>query len=287
MPELPEVEIVKQSLITSVLSKKITNVIIKNRNLRFKIEKNLKKKIINKKIHNIFRKSKYLILRLESSEFLLIHFGMSGTLHKVKNNNKLKTNLSFYHSKNLPKKHNHIYFVFKNFQIIYNDPRRFGFIKYFKSYQKLNFFLRNYGPDPFENSFNEEYLKQYLINKKKNIKNLLLDQKFISGIGNIYANEILFYCKINPLKKGKNISDNEIYKIFKLSKLVLRKAIRKGGSTIRDFKNSKGKKGSYQEVFAVYDRDKKNCKTINCKSKIIKINVSNRSTYICNYCQKK
>ena len=287
MPELPEVEIVKQSLIKSVQFKKINNLIINNRNLRFKIEKNLKKKIANKRIKNILRKSKYLIINFEKDEYLLIHFGMSGTLHQVKNKNKFKTNLSFYHSKNLPNDHNHVYFLFDNFKIIYNDPRRFGFIKYFNSNDKLNFFLRNYGPDPFENGFNFKYLKKYLINKTKNIKNLLLDQKFISGIGNIYASEILFYSKINPLKKGKNISDNEIYKIFKLSKLVLRKAIRKGGSTIRDFKNSKGKKGSYQEVFAVYDRDQKNCKTINCKSKIIKINVSNRSTYICNYCQKK
>tara|TARA_B100000287_G_scaffold429547_1_gene483087 strand:- start:1222 stop:2085 length:864 start_codon:yes stop_codon:yes gene_type:complete len=287
MPELPEVEIVKQSLIKGVQFKKITDVIIKNRNLRFKIEKNLKNKILNKNINSIYRKSKYLILKFDKNEFLIIHFGMSGTLHKIKDNFKLKTNLSFYHSKNLPKKHNHIYFIFKNFKIIYNDPRRFGFIKYFNSHQKLNNFFKNYGPDPFEKSFNIKYLKKKLKDKKKNIKNLLLDQKFISGIGNIYANEILFYSKINPFKKGENISNYEINKILKISKSVLNKAIKKGGSSIRDFKNSKGKKGSYQEEFAVYGREKKNCKSRNCNFKIIKINISNRSTYICNNCQKK
>ena len=287
MPELPEVEIIKQSLIKSVQFKKITNVIIKNRNLRFKIERNLKKKIINKKINNVSRKSKYLILKLDKNEYFVIHFGMSGTLHKVKNNNRFETNLSFYHLNNLPKKHNHIYFLFKGFKIIYNDPRRFGIIKYFKTYEQFKYFFRNYGPDPFQKKFNKEYIKKNLRNKKKNIKNLLLDQKFISGIGNIYANEILFYSKINPFKKGKDISNLEISKFIRITKFVLNKAIKKGGSSIRDFKNTKGKKGSYQDDFAVYDRENKKCKSKTCNSKIIKINISNRSTFICNYCQKK
>ena len=170
MPELPEVEIVKQSLIKSVQFKKITDVIIKNRNLRFKIERNLKKKIINKIINDVSRKSKYLILKLGKSEFLVIHFGMSGTLHNVKNNNKFKTNLSFYNSKNLPLKHNHIFFFFKGFKIIYNDPRRFGFIKYFNSHKKLVYFFKNYGPDPFQKKFNKKYIKGHLKNKKKILK---------------------------------------------------------------------------------------------------------------------
>ena len=287
MPELPEVEIVKQSLIKSVQFKKITNVIIKNRNLRFKIEKNLNKKLIDKRINNVSRKSKYLILKLDKNEYFVIHFGMSGTLHKFKNNNRFKTNLSFYHLNNLPKKHNHIYFLFKGFKIIYNDPRRFGFIKYFKTYEQLKYFFRNYGPDPFQKKFNNKYLKKILKNKKKNIKNLLLDQKFISGIGNIYASEILFYSKINPFKKGKDISNLEISKLIRITKFVLNKAIKKGGSSIKDFRNTKGKKGSYQEEFAVYDRENKKCKSKTCNSKITKINISNRSTFICNYCQKK
>ncbi len=287
MPELPEVEIVKQSLIKSVQFKKITDVIIKNRNLRFKIERNLKKKIINKIINDVSRKSKYLILKLGKNEFLVIHFGMSGTLHNVKNNNKFKTNLSFYSSKNLPLKHNHIFFLFKGFKVIYNDPRRFGFIKYFNSHKKLIYFFKNYGPDPFQKKFNKKYIKGHLKNKKKNIKNLLLDQKFISGIGNIYASEILFYAKINPLKEGKDINNSEIVEFIKKTKFVLNKAIKNGGSSIRDFKNTKGKKGSYQDNFAVYDRENKKCKSKTCNSKIIKINISNRSTFVCNYCQKK
>ena len=288
MPELPEVEIVKRSLKNKVNYKKIKKIIITNRDLRFKIQKNFEKNLEGRIITNVSRFSKYIILVLDNNNYCLIHLGMSGTLHLVDYKKKEKmTNLSFYHSKILPKNHNHIRIKFSNFTIIYNDPRRFGFIKYFNSHQKLNNFFKNYGPDPFEKSFNIKYLKKKLKDKKKNIKNLLLDQKFISGIGNIYANEILFYSKINPFKKGENISNYEINKILKISKSVLNKAIKKGGSSIRDFKNSKGKKGSYQEEFAVYGREKKNCKSRNCNFKIIKINISNRSTYICNNCQKK
>ena len=260
MPELPEVEIIKQSLKKSVQFKKIINVIINNRNLRFKINKNLKNNLINKRITDITRKSKYLIINFENMQYLLIHFGMSGTLHYVKNNNKFNTNLSFYHLKNLPIKHNHVYFIFNKFKIIYNDPRRFGFIRYFNSKSQLNYFFENKGPEPFEKKFSFIYLKKKLNKKQKNIKNFLLDQKFVSGIGNIYASEILFYSKINPLKKGKDISNKEMKKIILKSRFVLKKAINKGGSTIRDFKNSKGNKGNYQDEFIAYNRENKICK---------------------------
>ena len=113
-----------------------------------------------------------------------------------------------------------------------------------------------------------------------------MDQKIVSGIGNIYANEILFFCKINPLKKGKKINRSDIKKLQYFSKTVLKKAIIKGGSSIRDFKNTKGKYGSYQNEFKVYDRKNLNCSNKNCIGKIKKIIISNRSTFFCNNCQK-
>ena len=147
MPELPEVEIVKQSLEKTVKLKKIKQVLIKNKNLRFKIEKNISKELKNEKILNVKRKSKYLIFYLTKSKYLIIHFGMSGTLHLVKKNKKnTNTNLSFYSEKNLPKKHNHVEIIFDKFRLIYNDPRRFGFIilllsnqKFFGFFQKTRF----------------------------------------------------------------------------------------------------------------------------------------------------
>ncbi len=286
MPELPEVEIVKQSLKKSILFQKINDVLINNRNLRFKIQNNFRNLLKNKKIIKVSRKSKYLVIHFENEKFLIIHFGMSGTLHLLKSNNKNYTNLSFYHSKKLPKKHNHIIMFFSDFKIIYNDPRRFGFLKFIFSKKKLIFFFLKYGPEPLSSKFNYSYCKKKLKNKKKNIKSLLLDQNFVSGIGNIYASEILFYSKINPNKKGKKLKKNEIINIVKFSKYVLKKAIKRGGSTIKNFKNVKGNEGKFQKEFKVYDRESKKCLKKNCNGIIKRIIISNRSTFLCKYCQK-
>ncbi len=286
MPELPEVEIVKQSLEKSILYKKINKVLVNNRNLRFKVEKNLNKFISNKKILKVLRRSKYIILNFHKNQFLLIHFGMSGTLHLVRNNNSKKTNLSFYHSINLPQKHNHIVIFFNNFKLVYNDPRRFGYLKFFKNLDTLNYYFSNLGLEVLDKRLNLNYLKKVIKNKSKNIKNFLLDQKYIAGIGNIYANEILYYSKINPYKNVNKLNYLELKKITYFSKLVIKKAIKKGGSSIKDFKNIRGKSGLFQNEFKVYNRENKKCLNKTCLEKIIKVFISNRSSYFCKNCQK-
>ena len=285
MPELPEVEIIKQSLEKSIQSKKITKILIHNRNLRFKTQKNLNQILKGKKILKLNRRSKYLILHFSKDIFLIIHFGMSGTLHLIKKKNCYQTNLSFYHSRNLPKKHNHIELIFSGFKVIYNDPRRFGFFYLFNSKDKLDFFFNKIGPEPLGDKFNYHYLKKKIKYKSKNIKNILLDQNIISGIGNIYASEILFYSKINPQTKGKEIKNIEIKKIIKWTKYILTKAINKGGSSIKNFKNVKGKIGTFQKEFKVYDQEGKKCPRIKCKGVIQKIIITNRSTFFCKFCQ--
>jgi len=287
MPELPEVEIVKRSLKNKVKNKKIKKIIITNRNLRFKIQKNFENVLEGKSITNISRFSKYIILTLNNQNYCLVHLGMSGTLHLINYKKKERSsNLSFYHSKILPKKHNHIKIKFSNFMIVYNDPRRFGFFKILSNKKELKKYFNKFGPEAISSSFNFKYIKYKFINKEKNIKNFLLDQNFVSGIGNIYANEILFLCKISPFKVAKKISDKEIYKLAKFSKLVLNLAIKFGGSSIRDFKNIKGDLGLFQNKFKVYDRKNKNCPRKNCKGKIVKIFISNRSSFFCKFCQK-
>ena len=287
MPELPEVEIVKRSLKNKVNHKKIKKIIINNRNLRFKVQKNFANILEGRTVIDILRFSKYIILSLDNFSFCLIHLGMSGTLHLINNkkHNKI-TNLSFYHSKILPKKHNHIKIKFSNFMIVYNDPRRFGFFKVFKNKYELNKYFEKKGPEAISSQFNYKYIKNKLENKNKNIKNFLLDQNFVSGIGNIYSNEILFHCKINPLKLAKKINNKNIRNLSKYSKLVLNLAIKYGGSSIRDFKSIKGVSGSFQNEFKVYDREKKNCPRRNCRGKISKIFISNSSTFFCKSCQK-
>ena len=287
MPELPEVEIVKQSLDKKIHQKKIKKVIIKNRNLRFKIPLEFEKLLQNKIIKKVTRFSKYLILNFSDSSFCLIHLGMSGTIHLInKNNSNQFTNVSFYNSPNLPKKHNHVEIQFQDLKIIYNDPRRFGFFEFIKNTQDLKNRLCHLGPEPFFKNFNLKYLLKYFFNKKKDIKSFLIDQKFVSGIGNIYASEILFLSKIKPTKHAMKLSKDECKKIISFSKSVLNKAIKKGGSSIRDFKNISGENGSFQKEFKVYQRENLNCLKSKCKGKIKKMFISNRSTFFCNTCQK-
>ena len=211
---------------------------------------------------------------------------MTGTFHLIRNNILKNTNLSFYQSKDLPIKHNHIVLVFKKFRVIYNDPRRFGFFKLLKDEESFKLYLKNIGYEPLDKNFTLKYLKKNILFRNKCIKSILLDQKIISGIGNIYANEILFHSGLNPRKKGLKLKDFELKYLYKYSKLVLKKAILKGGSSIRDFRNTEGAKGSFQDNFKVYDKDNHNCPNKKCNYKIKKINISNRSTFYCENCQK-
>ena len=286
MPELPEVEIVKKSLKKNVKDKKILDVIITNRNLRFKVEKDFEKILKNRKIQNVNRYAKNIILKLNGNIYVIIHLGMTGTFHLIRNNVLKNTNLSFYQSKDLPVKHNHIILIFKKFRVIYNDPRRFGFFKLLKDKESFKLYLNNIGYEPLDKNFNLKYLKKSILFRKKCIKSILLDQKIISGIGNIYANEILFHSGLNPSKKGIKLKDFELKYLYKYSKLVLKKAILKGGSSIRDFRNTEGAKGSFQDNFKVYNKDDHNCPNKKCNYKIKKINISNRSTFYCENCQK-
>ena len=287
MPELPEVEIVRQSLEKKVKDKIIEKVLVKNRNLRFKIHSKFESHLQKKKIKKIDRFSKYLIILFEDTSGFIIHLGMSGTIHLYDLNKKnIFTNTSFYHSPNLPNKHNHIEIKFNKFKLIYNDPRRFGYFTIFNNKIELKKKFNNFGPEPFFKSFSIEYIIKYLKNKEKNIKNFLLDQKFVSGIGNIYASEILYKSKIKPTRKAKSLTKDECKKILLFSKLVLKKAISKGGSSIRDFKNTNGNMGNFQKEFNVYKRENLCCVKVKCSGIIKKKIISNRSSFFCNYCQK-
>ena len=287
MPELPEVEIVRQSLDKKINQKEVKKVIVRNRNLRSKIPSNFSIFLKGKKIIKVKRFSKYLILCLSNNSYCLLHLGMSGTVHIVNYRKKnLVTNTSFYSSPILPKKHNHVEIIFKDLKVIYNDPRRFGFFETINNKDLLKKRFNKLGPEPFQSEFNLKYISNFLKGRKKNIKNFLIDQNFVSGIGNIYASEILFLSDINPFKKAFLLKKKDCQKIMINSKKVLSKAIKKGGSSIRNFKNTTGKKGSFQKNFNVYERSGLKCKRFKCDGIIQKKNISNRSTFFCNLCQK-
>ena len=288
MPELPEVEVVRRSLQSFIKGLEIKKVSVFNRNLRYKIRRDFEKKIINQKIIFIRRRSKFLLLGLENHSIILIHLGMTGKIFIINNSSKKVFKTSFYYENEINKKHNHIIIKFNKFiKLIYNDVRKFGFVKIIPSGSiKENNHLRLLGPEPLNKDFNIKYLNTKVKNINKNIKNLLMDQKLVSGLGNIYVNEILHLSSVNPLKDSKNLKIHQAKKIVKNIKTILLKAIKSGGSSIRDFKGASGKKGNFQQKFMVYDRNGQVCKKIRCRGKIKKIYISNRSTFYCLKCQK-
>ena len=249
MPELPEIEIVKRSLVKSVKNAKIIGIKIKNRRLRYQIPNTFSKDLLNEKIIDISRRSKYLIFKIEK-KILLVHLGMSGKfLLKTKRDKELfKT--SFYYDLNIPKKHNHIYFILNNNLIlIYNDVRRFGFLKIFKTKNLSKvIFLTKLGVEPLSKKFSKKYFSTFVKKRKKNIKNLLMDQTFISGLGNIYVNEALFMSKIHPSKKSSKLNKSEIENLVINIKKILKFSISKGGASIKNFKDTMDKSGKFHYV---------------------------------------
>ena len=220
---------------------------------------------------------------------MLVHLGMTGKFFFV-NRKRTKYKTSFYYdiNENKDKKHDRIIFELSNNQkLIYNDIRKFGFIKFYNQANlEQNIHLKYLGPEPLSSKFNIRYFKNYIEGRQRVVKNILMDQRFISGLGNIYVNEILFFSGVKPSKKIKKLSDLEIQKIIKFSKKIISKAIILGGSSIKDFSSSSGKKGSFQQHFRVYGKKDENCPKVKCVGKIKKIVIANRASFFCNKCQK-
>ena len=286
MPELPEIEIIKRSLLKMINKAKIIDIKINNKNLRYKITSTFSKYLIGKRILKISRRSKYLIFHLEK-KILLIHLGMSGKLLIMRSYDKKIFKTSFHDDLNLLQKHNHIYFKLNNdLTLVYNDVRRFRFLKLYNA-TAMNkiIFLKKLGLEPFSKMFNVKYFKKFIKNRKKNVKSLLMDQTFVSGLGNIYVNESLFMSKIKPLRACNSLSNNEMKSIILNIRKILKFSISKGGASIKDFQNTSGKTGNFQQFFYVYGKKNKKCSRISCNGKIKKITISNRSSFYCDKCQ--
>ena len=289
MPELPEVEVVKRSLSNKLQNLIIKKVKINDDKLRYRIDKNETRKIVGLKFIKIKRRSKFLLFFLSRNTVMLVHLGMTGKLIFV-NKKNIKHKTSFYYNINEEKDQKHdrvVFFLNKNQELIYNDVRKFGFIKFFNN-KNFNdsLHLNNLGPEPLGQKFSYPYFKEYISGKNRVIKDIMMDQKFVSGIGNIYANEILFLSKIKPTRKVKTLKYLEIKKIIKFTKSVLYNSIKLGGSSIKDFSSINGKKGSFQQHFNVYGKTNETCSNRNCKNKISRSTISNRSTFFCSKCQK-
>ena len=283
MPELPEVETVKRGLEEFIINENINKVYISNFSLRFPWPKNFVSKIINSKIISIRRRAKYILIKLSNNYTIISHLGMSGS-YRVVNLNKSKDYK--------PIKHDHLIIDLDHYKIVYNDPRRFGYIDLTNEDPDKHKFLSFLGPEPLSNSFNADNLAKKLLNKEKAIKNALLDQNIISGLGNIYVCEALFRARINPksnCSKFVGVSGKPKKPLITLvSKInqVIKEAINVGGSTLKDFSNISGKMGYFQSSFNVYGREKEKCSLTDCEGIIRRYNQSGRSTFFCPKCQK-
>ena len=277
MPELPEVETSKRYIDQFLLNAKILNIHFSVSKLRWVINPDIKFFFKNTIILKIYRIGKYILIDTSNKNTLILHLGMSGYL-SINEVNVKKI------------KHDHIFINFECITgekkcLIFNDQRKFGHIDFhYTSNLKKHFLIKNLGIDGLSNSLKYDFLKTIFSKKTIVIKNALLDQKIICGIGNIYASEILFYSKIHPLKKVNNLCKDEINSLLHNINIVLSKAVINGGTTIKDYKQPNGKVGYFKQKLKVYGREKLKC--YDCKNFILKLMISKRATYICPDCQK-
>ena len=286
MPELPEVEVTRRTLLKFIENKVIKNIKINNPNLRFKIPANFKKNVTGQKIIKVLRRSKYILIYLKNDYVIIAHLGMSGKFI-IKNNYSKDFLKTSYYSNEFSSKHNHLEFFFSNnLKVIYNDPRRFGFFLLDKiSKLDVNKFLSKLGPEPLGKDLKKDYLILKTKATQRTIKTLLMDQRFISGIGNIYANEILFLAKIKPNKISSKLSLVDIGRLHPSIGKVLKRALKLGGSSIKDFKSSVGQKGRFQNEFKVYDREDLKCLRTGCSGLIARVVSQGRASFFCDECQ--
>lgn len=279
MPELPEVETIKNAVAKGIGKAKILSLEVRNSRLREEVPADIAQKIVGATILNYRRIAKYIVVDLDNGLSLIWHMGMSG---KVKITDTLPE----------LEKHDHIIILTTNGYIIYNDPRRFGLFSYVASDELFkNRYFAKLGADPFDEKLNAEYLYGKLHKHlKAPIKISLLDQTIIAGIGNIYASEILYESRISPIRESGKISLEECDLLIKNTRKVLQKAIKAGGSTLRDYKKPDGSMGYFQQQHCVYNKTGLACP--DCKCDIIKtkgirrIVQGGRSTFYCESLQK-
>jgi formamidopyrimidine-DNA glycosylase len=280
MPELPEVETIRRGLQKKIQNKQIKNIVIN-------VDKIVKKpslgefiaKLKKKKIKEIDRRGKYIIIHLDSENKLIIHLGMTGLLIYPYDNKITE--------KEINPKHNHLIFTFTdNTQLVFNDVRRFGKIYLVSNINEIET-LSKLGVEPLEDYFTEEVFIE-ILNKKKNskIKSFLMKQEFITGLGNIYANEVLYQSDIHPLRLISSLNQEEVQNLYRQIKLVLSEAVELRGSTIADeaYRDTDGEKGKFAKKLQVYAKKGEPC--IKCGYPIEVVRIEGRSSFICPRCQK-
>ena len=275
MPELPEVETVLQGLMPVMHGNTIEYLQTRRPNLRYPFDTDLDTCTRNRTIIVCKRMSKYLLFRLDNGKTLISHLGMSGTYRIIAHNETVEL-----------EKHDHFFIRLNSGDtVIYNDTRRFGFLLLINTEEETtDKHLSSLGVDPTSTDLNPLYLVQKFAGKKSPIKNLLLNQSIIAGLGNIYVCEALWRSKIHPCTLGQDLSQKSIATLCTHIQDVITEAIKAGGSSLKDYRQVNGDMGYFQHTFAVYGKKDTPCSV--CKTSIIRITQSNRSTFLCPACQK-
>ncbi len=272
MPELPEVETTVRGIRPHLVKQTIQNVIVRNKQLRWPIPTLTLQRILpTQTILSVMRRAKYILIET-SAGILVIHLGMSGTLRLVPKSTR-------------PQKHDHFDCLLEDGLILrYNDPRRFGAILWAGPQLNSLAILKQLGPEPLSPDFHADYLLARAAKRSVAIKQLIMDAKIVVGVGNIYASESLFLANIHPLLRAKDLSAKQAKALCIVIRKVLQAAIKKGGTTLKDFYQSDGKPGYFRNELKVYDREGLDCTL--CQTPINSIMLGQRSTYFCPSCQK-
>ena len=268
MPELPEVEVLRRSLLPFVCGKKIKDSYV----YYDKAFPNFSKLLLQeKKISNITRRGKYLCIHLQPSGFIVVHLRMTGKI--------------IYSENRWIEKHNHIKIDLENGYLYYNDVRKFGGFFYYEQLSEVEKALSHLGFEPLDDRFTGKVLYDLTRNKEIPLKRFLLDQSKLCGLGNIYVDETLFRAKLHPLKKIRTLTQKECETLVLEIKTILTEAICLGGSSIKDYKDALGKSGNYQTKHKVYGRAGLEC--FSCQTPLEKMLISGRTTVYCPRCQRK
>lgn len=290
MPELPEVETIRSDLNLEILNKKIQKIEILDEKVIGKDSKHKYYKLKGLRIVEIDRQGKLLAFLLSSGKYLLVHLKMTGQL-VLKSNKDIIAGGHPFSVKDkssaiggtLPNKHSRLVIHFNNNKsLFFNDIRRFGYVKLVDKEEWLKM-KSLYGPEPLKKEFSLSKLQAIFAKRKAPIKAVLLNQKLISGLGNIYVDEALFLAKINPRREAKTLKKQEIERLFKAIVKVIKEAIKYRGTTFSNYVDSTGKAGGFSSKLRVYGKEGEKCPK--CGHIIQKIKVSARGTHVCEYCQ--
>jgi formamidopyrimidine-DNA glycosylase len=293
MPELPEVETVRRGLQPVMEGERIVKAEARRKDLRFPFQKDFVARLTGQTVTSLGRRAKYLMADLASGDVLLMHLGMSGSFRVIEDEDT-KTPGKFHHPRSGDRAHDHVVFhMSSGAAIVFNDPRRFGYMKIIAR-RALDDepLLSGLGPEPLGNEFDAAMLARSCASKKTSLKAALLDQRVVAGLGNIYVCEALFRSHLSPRRLAATLATKKAEPTDHAKRLVdaihavLNQAIKAGGSSLRDHRQTSGELGYFQHSFQVYDREGEKCQTDGCSGIVKRFTQNGRSTFWCPKCQK-